>query len=152
MGRVNDLKSVTEVWPGEDDNKWVPPTSLEQSKKTLADWKSSGAKKAVIDDLEAKIKNYEKRQKDKKEALDVEEKAKTMASSSQKSQYQNINKEMDKLDADKEKLLDQLSKEEDDDKRGKVQDQLHATREKLAKLRDEKIALMSKYSGLRSKD
>jgi hypothetical protein len=80
----------------------------------------------------------------------LEEAEKKTASESDKSKNQGLNKKVDELDAKKAKLLDQLSKEADDDKRSKVQDELHATREQIQKINDQRKAMLNKFRGLKA--
>lgn len=85
------------------------------------------------------------------ELMDTLEKLKPMATDAQKAQYKKISDEEDKLEVEKKKLLDQLAKEPDDAKRGKVQDALHKTREDIIKLADDRKKLRNKFRGLTSK-
>jgi phage-related protein len=74
-----------------------------------------------------------------------------LATSSQKSQYQALKKSIDSKEAEKAKLLDQLGKESDGDKRADIQKRLHAVRDEITKLDAKRSEMNKKYRGLRSK-
>lgn len=85
----------------------------------------------------------------------LNEDARQMASSSDKSKFKSLKSQIEKLEQDKEKIRDEISKAHGSDDKKKIeglQDKRTQIIEKIKKLGDEKRKMMGKFRQLSTKD